>query len=297
MFKKNLIINLMLFLNGDRGLKILSALRSHNFRVIGIVWHGSNINPNEFLDFPNLQITKNNWADVKEFISELQPDVAIVAGFSYLLPSEILDSVKLGFWNLHAGKIPEYRGGSPLNWQLINGEREIGISVLKITNGIDDGPILGETTFQVQDSDSICDLHKKAITGFSELVPKLLVDINYTILNATPQDESRAIYWHQRSDEDGYLDPSTQSAEQIGRIIRAVTKPYPGAWFKINNEKIRVFKGKVSKKNYKGVPGKILKLPAQKAILITCLGSIELIELEKNGSIYEFNASINIDQS
>lgn len=227
----------------------------------------------------------------------MNPDLAIVAGFSYIFPSEILNSIKLGFWNLHAGKIPEYRGGSPLNWQLINGESEIGISVLKVTNAIDDGPILGQTTFQIQGLDSIIDLHKKASTSFSELLLKLLADINHSILHAAPQDESRAIYWHQRSDEDGYLNPSIQSAEQIDKIIRAVTKPYPGAWFKIDNEKIRVFKGKVSKKNYKGVPGKILKLSGQKAILITCLGSIELIELEKNGSIYEFKASTNIDQS
>lgn len=292
-----MIINLILFLNGDRGLKILSTLHSKNFRVIGIVWHGNNIDPNNFLDIPNLQINKNDWAAVKQFISELQPDLGIVAGFSYLLPSQILNTVKLGFWNLHAGKVPEYRGGSPLNWQLINGESEIGISVLKITNGIDDGPILGQATFQIQDSDSINDLHKKANTSFSELLPKLLVNPNHSIMHASTQDESRATYWHQRSDEDGYLNPFLQSAKQIDRIVRAITKPYPGAWFKVNNEKIRVFKTRLSKKNYKGVPGKILKLPRQNAVLITCSGSLELVELEKNRLIYEFIASTNIDQN
>ena len=274
---------------------MLKSLIIENINVVGIVWHGDKISLNDFNGIRNLKLIKNDWRSLKNFIMELQPDLGIVSGFSFIFPKEILDLTKLGFWNLHAGKIPEYRGGSPLNWQLINGEKDIGISILKMTERIDDGLIMGQSTFKIEQNDTILELHNKTNIYFSKLICELLINFEKTLLDAKPQTESSASYWHQRGDADGLINPLTQGAEYIERMVRALTKPYPGAWFKINGEKIRVFKCKLTDKSYKGTPGKILKLKGQNPILITTTGAIELIEVEKDNLSITFHQSDHID--
>ncbi len=288
-------IKLILFVNGERGIKVLKSLINENINVVGIVWHGNKVTLNDFEGIRNLKLIRNDWKPLENFILEWQPDLGIVSGFSFILPKEILDLTKFGFWNLHAGKIPEYRGGSPLNWQLINGEDEIGISILKMTEHIDDGLIMGQSTFKIEQNDTILDLHNKANIGFSKLICDLLINFNETVIGSKPQPESRASYWHQRSDADGLINPLTQSSEYIERMVRALTKPYPGAWFKIKGEKIRVFKCRLTDKSYKGTPGKILKLRDQNPILITCTGAIELLEVEKDNLSITFHQSDYVD--
>ena len=81
---------------------------------------------------------------------------------SLYFPKELINAAKKNVINLHAGPLPEYRGGSPLNWQMINGENYIGISVIKMTKGLDSGPIYEKAKFKLKDKYNISDVHKKS---------------------------------------------------------------------------------------------------------------------------------------
>lgn len=116
-------------------------------------------------------------------------------------------------------------GGSPLNWQLINGEDSAGLSVLRVDIGIDTGPIMAETTFPIGIRDTIADLHRKANERFPALVEIALAKLVSKDSGGQVQCEIGAQYWHQRSDADGHLDFARMTAAQVDRAVRATTHP------------------------------------------------------------------------
>ena len=107
--------------------------------------------------------------------------------------------------NLHSGPLPEYRGGSPLNWQMIHGKDKIGLSVIFMDEGIDTGPILAEDWINVSHNDTASTLVPKANECFATMVCGVLEDISKGTLSPHIQDESKAAYWHQRNDDDGQI--------------------------------------------------------------------------------------------
>ena len=216
-------MKIAVFSNGERGSRVMEALSGqHNVYPVG---------PDEDCN------SRPFWA---EFASQ-RFDLGICAGFSQILKKSILDLPKYGFWNCHAGPVPKYRGGSPLNWQIIDGAEFIGISLLQMDEGIDTGPVISRTSF-LRGKDNIAEIHEKVNALFPHMVLNALSKIDD--LKPEPQPESKA-YNRQRSDADGEIDLSWKG-EDIVNFVDALCEPYPGAFLRVRDGKIlRIWKATI----------------------------------------------------
>jgi methionyl-tRNA formyltransferase len=217
-------LKIVVFMNGDRGYAVLGALTAPHlgYDVIGVP--DKDVNAPEFIDT----------------MIKYQPDLFIVAGYSRIFKKNLLSVPKLGTWNCHAGPVPEYRGGSPLNWQIIDGADWIGLSVLQMDEGIDTGPVLQTATFPLGSTQTIKDAHDLANKTFPLMILKLLeiVETAGEVVGLTQPDSDA--YRKQRSDRDGEIS-FLWPAEKIHNYVRALTHPYPGAWFMRHGRKIRIW--------------------------------------------------------
>lgn len=273
--------NLVLFLNGERGLKVLEALVLAGHHLVAVVTP-----PNLDLSLTKVLTEGRFWShlevsDVNDPLSvgrlrSLNPLLFIVAGYSTIFRAPLLEVPELGTLNLHAGKLPEYRGGSPLNWQLINGEDQAGISVLHADAGIDTGPVLASGFIPIDSTTTIADLHSQANAMFPRLVLDAIASIEAGTTGAE-QLNSCASYWHQRNDADGKLDIRSMTARQVNLFVRALSQPYPGAWCIYEEEVLRIFSVEVPEFDLRGVPGRICFIQghgpyvvcADRAVLLT----------------------------
>lgn len=192
------------------------------------------------LSIPFFEVNSKNGQrllDYKSHIERLSPKVIIAAGWYYMVPKQIRDIPENGVWAIHASLLPNYAGGAPLVWALINGEKETGVSLFKMDQGVDDGDIILQDKFTIDFNDNIKTLLTKALISSKKI---LLTALNQKTVKYFPQDKSKIKVYPQRSPEDGEIDWSL-GAKEIRDFVRAQTKPYPGAWTKINNKKITIW--------------------------------------------------------
>lgn len=193
-------------------------------------------------------------------VLEERPQVGVCVGWPNILKAHELAVPIWGWINCHAGPVPGYRGGSPLNWQIINGASLLGVSVLKMTAGIDDGPVLAEQTFTLLPHEDISHAHAQANALFAGMVPRVL-----DAIAAGEQPERKqsgpATYWHQRDDSDGEIDWGW-SAAKVHNFVRALTRPYPGAWH--SAAQFRIWKTSLDCPEIKGRHGHIFKLQGKR---------------------------------
>lgn len=282
--KKN---NIIFFANGTRGICVLNELLKNSYNISLII---TSLGKKHLFEkyFENNKIREINNVNEISFLNQirsLKPSIFVVAGFSQIFKKDLIDIPEYGVLNLHAGPLPKYRGGSPLNWQLINGEEKIGISIIKMKEGIDNGNIIEYEFFERAQNDNISDLHKKA----NKIFPFLTINAIQKLLdgfNGFDQDESKAIYWHQRNDEDGLINLKKKSTE-IMLFIKALTHPYKGAWTTYQGKKLRIYSAEISSLKIKGTIGKILFLQNQGPYIICSDNAIKLknYELENDNSL------------
>ncbi len=279
MKKSNNDINLVIFVSGNRGLSVISKLKELDFNIAMIVAQkNKDLNLEE--SFPDLKLIVEENVNNFKFIQHLKGlsiDYFILSGFRQILKEEVLTIPSKGTINLHAGKLPEYRGGSPLNWQIINGENYAYISTILTDKGIDTGNILVENQIEILDIDDIQTLHNKANDKFPEMTVQSIEMIENNDFGIK-QSSRGAAYWHQRNDQDGYINFTIFNNEEILRLIKGLTHPYPCAWGLVNGEKVRIAKAEISDINIKGTPGKVLYLNGQNPYVVCSDGAIKLLE-------------------
>jgi methionyl-tRNA formyltransferase len=267
-----------IFLNGERGLIVLNSLLDTNLHSIKTIFTPTNFNTDKYKlpeGIQHLRLENVNKPESLKKLRQTNYDIFLIAGYSDIFKNEVLSIPLIATLNLHAGKLPEYRGGSPLNWQIIEGEQYAGLSVIIVDEGIDSGPILSETLIKIENSDTIETLHHKANKAFPSLVKEALEKIASKEKNFRTQDSVEARYWHQRSDKDGYLDFKNKSSLQLFNFIRAISHPYPGAWATYkNNLKVRIYSAQLSDLNLSGHAGRICCIQGQGPYLICNKGSL-----------------------
>ncbi len=271
----------VVFLNGARGLAAVRAvLAAGHGVVLAVVPPAAPAGVAD--ELRGLGLAVETVADVNhaDFLAELAglaPDVLLIAGFSQIFRSPLLAAARLGAVNLHGGRLPEYRGGSPLNWQMIMGEAAAGISAIRVDAGIDSGPLLAETRIPIGDDDTIATLHDKANAAFPGLALAAIAALERGE-TGTPQDAARAAYWHQRADADGRLAPARTTAAEALRFIRALTRPYPGAWLEVAGRIVRVFAARHAAPQVRGTPGRIVRVGGEGPFLICRDGALLLTD-------------------
>lgn len=228
--------DIIVFLNGTRGIEVIKKLKEFGHGILTSVIPLTKKYDLVHRELKNLDINclRFNNVNDEDSISHLKTYNAklfIIAGYSTIFKKELLNIPQEGTINLHAGRLPEYRGGSPLNWQIINGETKAVISVIKVEEGIDVGQVLQDQNILINTSSTIRDLHDQANKLFPQLVINIIDKFDKTgKISGRIQNEKNAVYWHQRSDDDGHINFKKLEVNQANRLVRALTKPYPGAW-------------------------------------------------------------------
>ena len=176
----------------------------------------------------------------KKEIKELHPDLIIVMGYGLKLPQHILQLPTLGCINIHVSLLPRWRGAAPIEHALLNGDKETGVTIFKLVQKMDAGPILAQDIISINQHMN----KKEATEKLNKLGTELLTSVLPTIFNDDaffiPQDDSKVTYAHKISSNMRQLDFNNE-VETVYNKIRAFS-PQPSAWFLFNNERIKIIK-------------------------------------------------------
>jgi methionyl-tRNA formyltransferase len=199
-------------------------------------------------------------ADITNLADRVGADCAVVAGWFHMLPKDLRDRFPLGCLGVHASLLPQLRGGAPLNWAILNGERKTGVTVFELADGVDDGPIYEQRAFPIGARVQVGELVEAATALSQELLRDLLPRVAHGNAAVTPQ-RGEPSYGLQREPGDGEIDWE-KSAEQVDRLVRAVSSPYPGAFTKLDGERITIWETEpIARPRIHGAPGQLTRVP------------------------------------
>ncbi|WP_329310424.1 methionyl-tRNA formyltransferase [Streptomyces sp. NBC_01262] len=195
-------------------------------------------------------------AELIEAIRDTRPDIIVANNWRTWLPPEIFDLPPHGTLNVHDSLLPAYAGFSPIIWALINGEERVGVTAHRMDPELDAGEILLQRSVAVGPADTATDLFHRTVDLIGPIVTESLDLIASGEARWQPQDRSRASFFHKRSIEDSRID-WTWSAEELERLIRAQSDPYPNAFTHHRGQRIRIVSAAVSEACYGGTPGRV----------------------------------------
>jgi len=208
-----------------------------------------------------------NAASFEKRLRAFDADLFLLAGYGLILRQNVIDIPRQGCLNLHAGKLPERRGSSPLNWALICGDSEFTLSVIRIDPGVDSGDVLVDRTFPIGPDDTIRDLHAVANTQFPQMVLETLGQLEAGTCRPRPQDDQKAAYWPLRFPDDGLILWDLLTAEQVHNRVRALTEPYPCASTYYHGRKVRLLASQRHEGLHHGEPGRVYRT-TQRGLLV-----------------------------
>lgn len=215
-------------------------------------------------------------------VRDWNPDLFLVAGWYHMIPRSWRSIAPA--YGLHASLLPDYSGGAPLVWALINGETETGITLFQMDDGVDSGPIVSQQAIPILKTDTIATLYQRAeCAGLGLLLP-FLSTIGREQVSLRPQFHPNRRIVPQRQPDDGQIDWRLTSIE-IDRFVRAQTDPYPGAFSVIDKKRIGIFRvGRLHSKHQMGkkLPGQVAL--SNGAVLVeTGDGFLKIVEIEYLG--------------
>ena len=207
----------------------------------------------------DVPVLLRNRPDDEELFNALKaaaPDVIVANNWRTWIPPRIFELPGQGTLNIHDSLLPTYAGFSPLIWALINGESEVGVTAHLMDDELDAGDIVLQRAVPVGPRDTTTDLFHKTLDLIAPITVESLALIESGRTVFTPQDRSRASFFHKRADEDSRID-WTWSAEELDRLVRALSDPYPSAFTYHSGRRLRITGARVSTGRYGGTPGRI----------------------------------------
>ncbi|ASI88443.1 bifunctional UDP-4-amino-4-deoxy-L-arabinose formyltransferase/UDP-glucuronic acid oxidase ArnA [Vibrio mediterranei] len=192
-----------------------------------------------------------------EKIRAMKPDALFSFYYRNMISQEVLDIAPKGGFNLHGSLLPTYRGRAPINWALVNGETETGVTLHQMVQKADAGDIVGQEKIAITDADTAETLHKRMNTASSDLLSKVLPTIVDGSFKTAAQDESKATYFGRRTPADGEIKWSNDS-RTVFNLVRAVTEPFPGAFTFLGERKLTIWSAEASDKTFDVTPGTIV---------------------------------------
>jgi methionyl-tRNA formyltransferase len=179
----------------------------------------------------------------KEYLRSRRPDAILVMGWYYMIGKEIREIATHGAWGIHASMLPDYAGGAPLVWAIINGEQKTGTTLFQLSDGVDDGNIIAQQEIEINFTDTIREVYDRV----EEVSKQMLVQAvkNPEKIVFTPQQKDRIKVYPQRSPADGELNLQKPAIE-LYNFIRAQSSPYPGAFIKtVDGKKLIIEKARI----------------------------------------------------
>jgi methionyl-tRNA formyltransferase len=190
---------------------------------------------------------------------DLNPTLCFVYGWYSIFDKATLSVANRGFLGVHPSLLPKYRGGASLVWSIIKGEREVGLSIFWMTEGLDEGDIVHQVKTPLFDDDTVAvvlgRLQQQLIEDLGRLWPEIVAGTAPRI----PQDHGKAIYCAQRYPDDGRIN-WRDNAASIYNFVRAQVPPYPGAFFELDSNRIIVTRARLFGSPFIGDPGRVVRI-------------------------------------
>ena len=218
----------------------------------------------------------------EEILKEIAPDAIVVVAYGKILPKEILIIPKYGCVNGHASLLPKYRGASPIQWCIVCGETETGVTAMKMDEGMDTGDILETAKTEIGDEETAEELFDRLSGLTAELLVNTLSDLEKGNITPKKQDEEKASYAPIIKKEMAFLDFKNMTATEIHNAVRGYYS-WPCAYFFLENKRIKVIKAAVADKT-NAKAGTVVK--STDSLVIACKDgtAVELVTVQPEGS-------------
>lgn len=220
----------------------------------------------------------------------LNADIAVVVAYGLLLPKAILDAPKYGCLNIHASLLPRWRGASPIQQSIWRGDKQTGVAIMQMDEGLDTGPVIIDRAVDITPQTTTASLHDElSALGAGMIVEVLNMLAHDGILKSASQDNPKTTYAPLLKKEDGKID-WTQSAEQIDRQIRALN-PWPGVYCEYKAQRLKILAAQPQKEKSGDLPGTILDRHGH----VACgQGVLKLLKIQpQNAKPMDFSSAVN----
>jgi methionyl-tRNA formyltransferase len=231
-------------------------------------------------DIPVLQpTTLRQDADIQS-LRNLSPDLLVVVAYGLILPRPVLDIPTHGCWNIHASLLPRWRGAAPIQRAIEAGDQKTGVSIMRIAEGLDTGPLYHEVETAIEPNDTSASLHDRLAALGADALLHCLRQLQAGVLGKpTPQADEQAVYAAKITKAEAELDWHRPAAE-LERKVRAFN-PWPVTWFQRENKRFRVWSASVESGS--GTPGSLLSAGPNGIDIATADGVLRILELQAEG--------------
>ena len=241
-------------------------------------------------NIPVYQPVKVKTPEGVEMLRSFGADIFVVAAFGQILSKEILDMPKYGCINIHASLLPKYRGAAPIQWAVIDGEKQSGVTIQQMNEGIDTGDILLKAVVDLDPKETGESLYEKLSKAGAELVLQVLPMIEAGTVKPEKQDDSLSTHAGKLTKALGCIDWN-KSAVEIERLIRGLNS-WPSAYTSFHGKTLKIWEADVVEKSAAGEPGSVAEVTKTDIIINTgdgqlCLQSIQL-EGKKRMAVKDF---------
>jgi methionyl-tRNA formyltransferase len=270
----------------------LEALHASSHRVLLVITQpdrpkgrGQKLTPSPVkkktlsLGYSLLQPSSLKTEAIFETLTRCEADLFVVVAFGLIVPRTLLALPPMGAINVHASLLPRYRGPAPIQWALINGEQETGVTTMQMDPGLDTGPILLTAKTPIYPDDNSASLHDRLAQIGAELLIKTLGEVAKGNIRAVPQDHAAATYAPRLKKEDGHINWQG-SAESIARFTRAMD-PWPGAFAFCGQKRLKIYKSRPVQRIVGEAPGTIMQGFADELIVATGKDALSIEEIQE----------------
>lgn len=236
---------------GDVGVRCLATVLSHGFIIPLVVAHADDPNETQWFssmgqfarerDLPVAYAEQLTPEQMLLQVRQCQPDLIFSFYYRRMLPVELLSIARHGAFNMHGSLLPKYRGRAPINWAILNGERQTGATLHYMTGKPDAGAIIAQRAVPILPDDTALDVFRKVCVTAEIILHESLPAIADGAVRSQPQNLSAGSYFGARRPEDGVIDWNL-SARTVHDLVRAVAPPFPGARTLIENRPARILR-------------------------------------------------------
>ena len=232
-------------------------------------------------NIPVFQPTKIREPECVAELRKYEADIIIVVAFGQILTTEILEMPKYGCFNVHASLLPKYRGAAPIQRVIIDGEKESGVTIQQMNEGIDTGDMLLKVTVPIEEKETGGSYHDKLSAAGAKLCVEAMKQAEAGTLQPEKQDDSLSCYAKMLNKKLGEIDWSKEAAV-IERLVRGLN-PWPSAYSHLHGKTIKIWSADVLDKEYEGEPGQVVEITKDALIIRTGSGALAVKELQLEG--------------
>jgi len=215
-------------------------------------------------------------SDADCLVATLAPDLIFSFYYRRMIPMAVLAAARRGAFNLHGSLLPRYRGKAPVNWAVLHGEEKTGVTLHHMVARADAGDVVDQEAVPIGPEDTAYDVMRRLVPAARLILDRQLSALKAGTAPRRPQDETQATKFGGRRPEDGRID-WTQPAARLVNLVRAVAKPYPGAFSELNGRRLMVWKARAAGAA-RGRPGEVISTAP--LVIRAGEGAVELVEAE-----------------